>query len=86
MTIQIGDRVTWTHVSGGRNTIGLNQREGTVTAIDDKGIATVKPPSKYAKSVRVAVSRLRVPGQKTQITEFIEAVRLAHKEESEVER
>lgn len=78
MTIQVGDRVTWTHVGGGRNTISMNQREGTVTEIDDKGIATIKPPSKHAKSVRVAVSRLRVPGQKTQITEFIEAVKEAN--------
>lgn len=78
MTIQVGDRVTWTQVGGSRNTISMNQREGTVTAIDDKGIATVKPPSKYAKSVRVAVARLRLPGQKSQITEFIEAVKKAN--------
>lgn len=78
MTIKIGDKVSWTHVSGSGSTVSMKLREGTVTAIDVHGIATVKPSSK-AKSVQVAISRLRTPRQKSQITEFIEAVKEANR-------
>ena len=78
MTIQVGDYVTWTHVGGGGLIIDMRLQEGTVTAINEQGIATVKPPvkppAKTSKSVLVAVARLRLPGQKSQITEFVEAV------------
>lgn len=78
MAIQVNDRVTWTQVGGGGLIIDMRLREGTVTAIDEQGIATVKPPSKKSRSVKVAVARLRLPGQKSQITEFIEAVKEAN--------
>lgn len=78
MTIQVGDHVSWTHVGGSGNTTSMNLRDGTVVSIDDQGIATIKPPSKKAKLVQVHVRRLRLPGQTSQITEFIEAVKKAH--------
>ena len=78
-SITVGDKVSWTQVGGGGLIIDMRLREGTVTAIDEQGIATVKPPAKKSKSVRVAVSRLRLPGQKSQITEFIEAVKEANR-------
>lgn len=76
--ISVGDQVQWTQVGGGGLIIDMRIREGTVTAINDQGIATVKPPSKKSKSVLVAVARLRLPGQKSQITEFIEAIKEAN--------
>lgn len=74
MTIEVGDHVSWTHITSRWTSLNMNTREGTVVAIDDEGMATIKPPSKHARLVKVHVRRLRLPGQRSQITEFVEAV------------
>lgn len=76
--IAVGDHVSWTHVGGSGSTMNMSLREGTVVSIGDDGLAMVKPLSKKAKLVQVHVRRLRLHGQKSQITEFIEAVKKAN--------
>jgi len=76
-TFAVGDKVTWTHVSPGRNVMPMRLREGTITALEG-AVATVQPPSKKTRPIQINVARLRRPGQRSQITEFIEAVRTAN--------
>ena len=78
MTIQIGDKVSWTHVSTSSRTISMKLREGTVIKINN-GIATVKPVARNSRATQVDIRRLRLEGQKSQIMEFVEAVREAHR-------
>lgn len=77
MTIQVGDKVSWTHVSMSGRALSMSLREGTVIEINDD-IATVKPVARSSRATQVDVRLLRLEGQKSQITEFIEAVREVH--------
>jgi len=70
--IEIGSNVQWTHIAGGVNQFSLSLREGKVIEINGKE-AVVEKRSGCKESVVLA--RLRLPGEKSQITEFIEAVR-----------
>jgi plastocyanin len=70
--INVGDTVSWTKTSSSGRTFSMVSKTGTVTALDGD-VATVKT-SKYAKPVQVHVSRLRRTGQKSELTEFVEAV------------
>jgi plastocyanin len=76
--IKVGDTVSWTKTSGRGRTINMVSKAGTVTALDDQ-LATVKT-SKHAKPVQVHLSRLRLAGQKSELTEFVEAVVEASRE------
>lgn len=76
-TFAVGDKVTWTHVSSSGRTMSMTLREGTITALDGD-VATIQPPSKKSSPVQIKIVRLRKPGQRSQITEFIEGVRAAH--------
>lgn len=69
--MNVGDKATWTHVSGSGKTMTMSLREGVVESIDENGVATMK--KKKGREL-VAVARLRAAGQKSQITEFVEAV------------
>ena len=71
ITFAVGDKVTWTHVSWG-STVTMTLRDGTITALDGD-VATVQPSSKGTRAVRINIAHLRKLGQKTEITEFVEA-------------
>jgi plastocyanin len=76
--INVGDTVSWTKTSSSGRTFSMVSKNGTVTALDGL-IATVKT-SKHAKPVQVHLSRLRLAGQKSELTEFVEAVVEASRE------
>ena len=76
--IKIGDAVSWIKTSSRGSTVSLVSKAGTVTALDGQ-LATVKT-SKHAKPVQVRLSRLRLAGQKSELTEFVEAVVEASRE------
>ena len=67
----MGDKVTWTHLVTSGKSVTMSLREGVVEGLS-KGVATVRKPSGRCESV--LISRLRLPGQKSQITEFVELV------------
>jgi hypothetical protein len=69
--IKVGDQVSWTHVGGGSKTITMSLREGMVESIAG-AVATVK--KKSGRRERIMLVCLRTKGQKSQITEFVEAV------------
>jgi hypothetical protein len=72
--VNIGDQVHWTHVSTRGRTLSMTRREGTITAIDGP-MATVRTSGK--RQVQIAVARLRLDGERSQIDEFVEGVRQA---------
>lgn len=74
---EVGERVSWTHVGGSGRTISMRLCEGTITEIAGSN-AAIKPIGK-GKPVVVALARLRKTGQQSQIGEFIEAMRDAHR-------
>lgn len=71
-----GDKVQWTHVSQRGCTVSMVLREGTLEAIDG-ALAIVRTASN--RQVQVAVARLRLTGQRSQIDEFVEGMREAHR-------
>lgn len=78
---QPGDRVHWTQTRSGRHSLTMTRVEGVIKKIEWGEIAIIQT-SVRAKDRRVHVSRLRRPGETSQITEFIEAVRDASEKES----
>lgn len=75
--IEAGMKVSWTHSSTKGRTLSMRLRDGTVEAIDANGMATIRLRSK--RTCQVAVARLRAEGQPSQIDEFMDAMRRAHK-------
>jgi hypothetical protein len=70
--IKLGDKVSWTKIGGSGRTVSMSLREGVVVEI--VGIfARVKTSSN--RIAMVEVDRLRLQGQKSQITEFVESMR-----------
>lgn len=74
--MQPGDKVEWTHISQRGRTISMVLREGTIEAIDG-GLAIVRTGKN--RQVQVALARLRLDGQPSQIDEFVGAIREAGK-------
>ncbi len=70
----IGKTVSWTAVSKRGRAMSMRLREGTVTAVNGD-VATVE--TSRNRTVDVAITRLRLPGEVSQITEFVEGVRQA---------
>lgn len=73
-TIQPGDHVHWTHISQRGRTISMARREGVIEGIDG-GLAIVR--SGKNRRVQVAVARLCLDDQPSQIDEFVDAMREA---------
>lgn len=71
-----GDKVSWTHVSQRGRTMSMSLKEGTVEKIEGK-VATIR--TKSNRLVEVSVGRLRAVGQPSQLGEFVEAMREAHR-------
>ena len=69
--IEIGSAVHWTAVATGRGVLSMQKKQGTVTAIEGKW---AKVKTRRGRVVTVAIGRLRLAGQTSQITEFVEAV------------
>lgn len=69
--MEIGDRVTWTHCSTRGRTCNMRLREGVVEELDGD-MAIIRRPNGRRESVKVV--RLRLLGQRSQITEFVEAI------------
>lgn len=77
--MEIGTKVEWTHVSTGRRTMSMVLREGTVEGIRGE-IAIVR--TKGRRLIEVPVRRLRTEGQESQISEFVNGIRDAHRNQS----
>ena len=74
---EVGQRVSWTHVSQGRRTLSMFLREGVIESIDGDQ-AVIKKAS--GKRETIATKRLRTKEQASQITELVEAMRDSIKE------
>lgn len=68
--MQIGDKATWTHRASRGRSVTLTTREGTIIDIRD-GVATMR--KKKGQEV-VAVARLRAVEEKSELSEFVEAI------------
>lgn len=68
--MNIGDRVTWTQTSQQRDTLSMTLRTGIIDNIADD-VVTIKTAR---GKEQIALCRLRRPEQKSQITEFVEAM------------
>lgn len=75
--IKLGEGITWTHISKRGKSLSMSLRCGTVEAIEGD-MVTVRRPSGKCETVKL--ERLRRPGQKSQITEFVEAIVEANRE------
>lgn len=71
-----GDRVHWTHVSQRGRTMSMTLREGVLESIEGD-LALVRTGKN--RQVRIAVARLWLDGQPSQIDEFVGALREAHR-------
>lgn len=74
--MEIGTKVSWTHVSQRGRTMSMSLREGIIIALMGD-VARVQKRS--GKTEEIHTRRLRVEGQPSQIGEFVEAVREAHR-------
>lgn len=70
--MNIGDNVSWTHISTRGKSLSMRLRRGILINITGTK-ATVRLFN--GKLETVAVNRLRLPGQPSQITELVEAIR-----------
>lgn len=74
--LKVGENITWTHVSKRGKSLSMSLRCGTIEAIEGE-MVTIRRPG--GQRVTVELERLRRPGQKSQIAEFVEAIREAAK-------
>jgi hypothetical protein len=74
--MKIGTLVSWTHVSQRGRTMSMSLRAGVIDAINGN-MATVR--KRNGKTEEISIRRLRVEGQPSQLGEFVEAMREAHK-------
>lgn len=70
--IIVGSRVQWTKRTRQGNTIAMDTLYGAVEAIDD-GKATILPDGK-TKRVKLAVSSLRLEGEKSQVNDLMQNI------------
>lgn len=70
--MKVGDKVTWTHCSTRGRTLSMRLREGVIEELS--GCKAIVRKS-GGRRESVAIARLRSPGQKSQITEFVEIIR-----------
>lgn len=75
--IKLGEGITWTHISKRGKSLSMSLRCGTVEAIEGNMVTVRRPSGSLEK---VELKRLRRPGQKSQITEFVEAIMEANRE------
>lgn len=69
--MEIGDEVTWTHCSTRGKSVTMSLRDGVIEELRG-GVAIVH--KRGGRREEVAVSRLRLPGQRSQLSEFVEAI------------
>lgn len=67
----IGDKVQWTHVSSRGRTTSMTTREGEIIAIDGEIVTVRKSTGRQEKLYRRG---LRLVGQRSQLTDFVETV------------
>lgn len=71
---KVGDRCQWTKIGGSGRTLTMVRRDGEVVAISEDGkTATVKPDGAKI-NVTLAIARLRRNDQRSQVTEFVDAM------------
>ena len=70
-TIKVGEGITWTHVSKRGKSLSMSLRCGTVEAVEGDMVTVIRPSGRRET---VELKRLRRPGQKSQITEFVEVM------------
>lgn len=73
-TFKEGDTVHWTHASKRSQSVTMQRREGEIVEVDDR---KAKIRKANGRTIWVALKRLRKPGEKSQVTEFVEAMREA---------
>jgi transcriptional regulator NrdR family protein len=71
LLIKPGDNISWTHVSRRGKSLSMSLRCGTVEAIEGDAVTVIRPTGRRET---IKLERLRRPGQKSQVTEFVEAV------------
>lgn len=64
MFIHVGDRVTFTMMTKKGNTVSMTSKTGTVIAINENQIATVRTSKRI--TYRIATIRLRKASEKTE--------------------
>ena len=69
--IKVGTPVHWTTFSKGKGAFSLSRKDGTVTTVEGE-VAKVR--TRGGRTMRIGISRLRLAGEPSQVTEFIEAV------------
>lgn len=74
--IKLGEGITWTHVSKRGKSLSVSLRCGIVEAIDGDMVTVIRPSGNRET---VELKRLRRPGQKSQITEFVETLMEANR-------
>jgi len=72
---KVGDLVSWTHVGKGR-IVSMQPRQGVIESIEGNN-AVIRKSNKRTETV--ALVKLRKPGQKSQLSEFVEAIVEANK-------
>lgn len=72
MAIVVGSKVTWTHTSKRGNTISMSTKTGVVDSITDN-VATIIT-GRNNRHVLVPLHELRMAGERTTLTEFVETV------------
>lgn len=72
--IEVGSLVHWTTFSQGKGWFSLTRKEGVVTAVEGE-MAKVKTTG--GRIMRIAIARLRLTDEPSQVTEFVAAVRAA---------
>lgn len=71
MIIQAGDKVHWTKVGKSKKTLSMQRMDGVVESVD---VETAVVKLKSGRTKEVPVAQLRLPEEKSQITDFVEAV------------
>lgn len=76
--VKYGDRVTWTKTSGRGRTISMKSYSGTVLEVRDF-VALIQVDGQK-KTASMPLHDLRLAGQKSQLTELVEAVAEANRD------
>lgn len=70
--MEIGNQVTWTHVSSRGSTFSMRTKTGQIEKINGD-VATVIT-GRNKRRVEIPVNELRLAGQRTTLTDFAETV------------
>jgi hypothetical protein len=76
--LQLGERVTWTHVSKRGRSVTMSLKQGVVLAVAG-GLATVKS-ERGTRYYTIPLANLRRVGEKSTLTEFCDEVFAANRE------